>query len=95
MKPKVGVVGLGIMGGAMAEALLAEGYEVVGFDLGARDVAAAAQRRGKPLGSTRAVADAADVVIIALATVAALEDAQRRSRVQDGRAAALGSSRSK
>ena len=29
MKPTVGVIGLGIMGGAMAEALLAQDYEVV------------------------------------------------------------------
>jgi L-threonate 2-dehydrogenase len=74
-KPTVGVVGLGIMGGAMAEALLAQGYEVVGFD-----VQRAARKRlrdagGRPLDSTRAVAEAADVVILALATVAALADA--------------------
>ena len=40
MKPVVGVIGLGIMGGAMADALLAAGYKVCGYDPNA-----AAQRR--------------------------------------------------
>ena len=32
MKPVMGVIGLGIMGGAMAEVLLEAGYQVSGFD---------------------------------------------------------------
>ncbi len=72
MKPTVGVIGLGIMGGAMAEALLAAGYRVCGFDPNA-----AAQRRfkkagGKALASAAAVARNAEVVIMSLATVRAL-----------------------
>src|SRR3990172_9898423 len=75
MKPTIGVVGLGIMGGAMAETLLANGYEVFGYDL-----LPAARRRlkkagGRPLASSTAVARSAEVVITSLATVAALEDA--------------------
>ena len=31
--PRVGVVGLGIMGGTMAEAWLQQGYEVCGSDI--------------------------------------------------------------
>ena len=74
MKPVVGVVGLGIMGGAMAEALLARGYRVTGYD-----IAPAARRRlkkagGRPLASSTTVARSAEVVITSLATVAALED---------------------
>jgi 3-hydroxyisobutyrate dehydrogenase-like beta-hydroxyacid dehydrogenase len=73
MKPVVGVIGLGIMGGAMAAALVAAGYEVVGTD-----IAAAARRRlaragGRPLGSGAAVVRAADVVITSLPSVAALD----------------------
>ncbi len=75
MKPTVGVVGLGIMGGAMAAALLEQGYEVVGFDVERAALRRLRQAGGKPLGSTLAVAQAADVVIIALATVGALADA--------------------
>src|ERR1700687_4334816 len=75
MKCTIGVIGLGIMGSAMAEALLDNDYEVVGYDV----VPAARQRLnkagGKAVGSSAAVAESADVVITALATVAALDDA--------------------
>ena len=71
----LGVVGLGIMGGAMAEAFLAAGYTVYGYD----PVTSAAQRLkragGKPLGSVTEVAEQADVLISALASGDALEDA--------------------
>ncbi len=75
MKPPViGVIGLGIMGGAMAEALLAKGYKVTGHDV----VPAALRRLGKaggrPLASSAAVARSADIVITSLATVEALDD---------------------
>lgn len=74
MKPVVGVIGLGIMGRAMAEALLSKGYRVTGYD-----IAPAARRRlkkagGRPLASSTTVARSAEVVITSLATVAALED---------------------
>jgi putative dehydrogenase len=73
-KPAVGVVGLGIMGGAMAEALLAVGYEVSGYD----PLTSARQRLkkagGQPLASGAAVATRADVVIASLPTVAALDE---------------------
>jgi len=88
MKPKVGVIGLGIMGGGMAEALLESGYPVTGYD-----VAPAARRRlaragGKPARSTTAVAASADTVILALATVAALDDAAAQiASAKRGRAA--------
>ncbi len=75
MKPPIiGVIGLGIMGGAMAEALLEKGYKVTGYDI----VPAARRRLGKaggrPLASSAAVARRADIVITSLATVEALED---------------------
>ena len=36
MKPVIGVIGLGIMGGAMAKALIAAGFRVVGTDIRAK-----------------------------------------------------------
>ncbi|MCI3951246.1 MAG: mmsB [Burkholderiales bacterium] len=68
-------MGLGIMGGAMAEALLAAGYTVYGYD-----VLAPARRRlrkagGQPLASSAAVAACTDFAITSLASVAALDDA--------------------
>ena len=74
-KPTVGVIGLGIMGGAMAEALLASGYTVVGYDVRPEARQRLKRAGGKPLTSSTAVAESADILITSLATVAALNDA--------------------
>jgi 3-hydroxyisobutyrate dehydrogenase-like beta-hydroxyacid dehydrogenase len=81
----VGIVGLGIMGGAMAEALLAAGYAVTGYD-----PAAAAARRlkragGQPLRSAAEVAERARIVITSLPSSGALDAvAEEISRVRRG-----------
>src|SRR3954454_8203733 len=72
-KPAVGVIGLGIMGGAMAEALLAAGHDVVGYD-----PAPAARRRleragGHALQSSFEVAEGTRVLIMSLPSSPALE----------------------
>src|SRR5690349_8164935 len=72
-KPAVGVIGLGIMGGAMADALLSAGHQVLGYD-----PAPAAARRleragGQALGSSTAVAQRASVLITSLPSSGALE----------------------
>lgn len=73
MKPIIGVVGLGIMGGAMAEALIRASFRVVGYD-----VKAAARQRlkragGRSLPSSAAMMGEADIVISSLPSVAALD----------------------
>jgi 3-hydroxyisobutyrate dehydrogenase-like beta-hydroxyacid dehydrogenase len=78
MKHTIGVIGLGIMGGAMAEALLENGYEVVGYD-----VLSSARRRfsktgGRALASSAEVARHAPIVITSLASLAAFDDAVGR-----------------
>jgi 3-hydroxyisobutyrate dehydrogenase-like beta-hydroxyacid dehydrogenase len=78
MKPTIGVVGLGIMGGAMAEALLADGFEVIGYDVLTASRVRLKQAGGQPLPSSTAVAKGAEVLITSLATVAALDDAIER-----------------
>jgi len=70
----VGVIGLGIMGGAMAEALLAAGYAVCGFDVSRPARQRLRKARGQPLASSGAVASNAEFIITSLASVAALED---------------------
>jgi putative dehydrogenase len=75
MKPTIGVVGLGIMGGAMAEALLAGGFKVVGYDVLAAPRERLKKAGGRPLLSSTAVAGSAEVLITSLATVAALDEA--------------------
>ncbi|MBI2290062.1 MAG: NAD(P)-dependent oxidoreductase, partial [Betaproteobacteria bacterium] len=78
MKPAIGVIGLGIMGGAMAEALLAEGFKVAGYDVLALPRERLKKAGGRPLRSSTAVAASAEVVITSLATVAALDDAAEK-----------------
>ncbi len=70
----VGVIGLGIMGGMMAEALCAAGYKVVGYDPVAAARARLKKAGGRPLASATAVAAAADIVITSLAKASVLED---------------------
>jgi L-threonate 2-dehydrogenase len=74
MKPHIGIIGLGIMGGAMAEALIGADYRVCGYD-----VHPAARQRlkradGRALSTCAAVASSTDVVITSLPSVAALDD---------------------
>jgi 3-hydroxyisobutyrate dehydrogenase-like beta-hydroxyacid dehydrogenase len=78
MKPTIGVVGLGIMGGAMAEALCADAYKVVGYDVRAQPRQRLQEAGGRPLRSSTAVAASAEVLITSLATVAALDDAAEK-----------------
>ena len=54
-KGAVGIVGLGIMGGAFAENLLAAGWRVIGYDI------APARRRALARAGVEIAADAADV----------------------------------
>ncbi len=74
MDKVVGVVGLGIMGGAMAKHLRAAGFRVVGFDVSEPAKAALKALGGEVVGSPREVADAVDVAILSLPTPAALDD---------------------
>ena len=70
----VGVIGLGVMGSAMAANLVAAGHTVVGFDIdsGRRSPAAAAGVRIED--SVGAVGAASEIVIFSLPTVPALAD---------------------
>lgn len=70
----VGVIGLGIMGGAMAEALIAAGLRVVGTDPQAPARRRLKKAGGHSVSSCAAVAAEADVVITSLPSVAALDD---------------------
>ena len=72
-KQVVGVIGLGIMGGAMAEALVEAGYRVVGADVQPKARQRLKRAGGRPLGSAVAVMGEADIVIASLPSVAALD----------------------
>jgi putative dehydrogenase len=69
----IGIVGLGIMGSAMARNLLSNGYAVVGYDPSDEAADRLCSAGGEALSSARAVAQRADVLIISLPTVAVFE----------------------
>ncbi|MBU6269728.1 MAG: NAD-binding protein [Betaproteobacteria bacterium] len=69
----VGVIGVGIMGGAMVRHLVAAGFPVVGHDVDARAMATLAELGGQPAASAAEVAARCPVVISSLPSVAALE----------------------
>lgn len=62
----VGFVGLGNMGGPMAAGLVAAGHRVIGYDLSAASLEAAARTGVEPAASAAATAAGADVVITML-----------------------------
>jgi len=65
-KPKIGFIGLGIMGRPMAKNLMKAGYELVVYDIVPAGVEDVAKAGAKPAGSNREVAEASDVVITML-----------------------------
>jgi L-threonate 2-dehydrogenase len=62
----VGVIGLGLMGGAMAGNLVAGGWRVVGYDIDAKAMAAARQKGVEVVEDAAAVAAAASDIITSL-----------------------------
>ncbi len=73
MTSKVGVVGLGIMGGAMARNLLADGIEVAGYDPAEPAASVFRQAGGTLASSPLEVGRAADLVLVSVASSAALK----------------------
>jgi len=71
-KEIVGVVGLGIMGSAMAANLVRSGFRVAGYDPVPEASRQLKKAGGEPLKETRDVADAAATIITSLPTAGAL-----------------------
>lgn len=70
----VGVIGLGIMGLAYARNLINAGFEVIGTDIEQSRLDQLEALGGHPVQSAGAVGDGSDVVLVALASVAAFSD---------------------
>lgn len=68
----IGIIGLGIMGGIMAETLLMNDFAVCGYDVAADAMKRLKNAQGRPLKSVREVILESDVVITSLATSQAL-----------------------
>lgn len=69
----VGFVGVGRMGGPMAQRLLAAGYAVTAFDTSADALKPVTENGGKAVDSAEAVASAAEIVLVSLPTPDILE----------------------
>jgi len=66
MTAKIGLVGLGLVGTAMAERLLAEQFKVVGFDIDSTKCEHLEQLGGKAVSNPAQVAEQADRVVLSL-----------------------------
>jgi 2-hydroxy-3-oxopropionate reductase len=62
----VGVVGLGLLGEALARRLLNAGFEVVGFDIDPAKTARLAELGGRPAVSVAAVAESCQPIVLAV-----------------------------
>ena len=74
MSERIGVIGLGVMGSAMARNLLSAGHQVLGFDIDPARCSTFVDIGGEAAGSAGDVARAADVVVLSLPTVLALAE---------------------
>lgn len=72
MTGTVGIIGVGVMGSAMATNLLARGFDVIGYDIEADALVALEARGGDRASSVTEVARKAEVVLLSLPTAEAL-----------------------
>lgn len=66
--PRVGIIGLGLVGSALAERLLKAGYEVAGYDTRELPKQALSQLGGQPLASAGEVAAICETILFSLPT---------------------------
>jgi 3-hydroxyisobutyrate dehydrogenase len=74
-KPVVGVIGLGLMGSAIAQRLIETGHTVAGYDIVAAKLAATAVHGVRPCGSPAEVAHASNIVLMSVTSTKAVEEA--------------------
>jgi len=77
MDKTVGIVGLGIMGGAIARNLIERGWHVIGFDIDASRRAELAQMGGTVAPNVNHISRDAPVILTSLPTPAAVEAVAR------------------
>ncbi|MGB7005487.1 MAG: NAD(P)-dependent oxidoreductase [Pseudolabrys sp.] len=77
-KGTVGVIGLGIMGGAFAKNLVAAGWRVIGYDISAANRREAKRAGVEPVNDAAEVAAAAPIILTSLPKPQALMDTVQR-----------------
>ena len=75
MALRIGLIGLGIMGSAYAANLIAAGFATCAYDVESGALERYRMRGGRAAASPKEVAENSDVVIVALASPAAIESA--------------------
>jgi putative dehydrogenase len=83
-KGRVGIVGLGIMGGAFAKNLAADGWQVAGFDIDPAQCRKAARTGVEIAANGSALAQSVPVIITSLAEPQALHDTVRAVTMANG-----------
>ena len=74
-KPRIGFIGLGLMGQAFTRHLCGLGYTVTGYDLAADKIAAAAEHGVVPASSPAELTDRADMVLLCVTSTDAVRQA--------------------
>jgi L-threonate 2-dehydrogenase len=77
---KTGIIGVGIMGSAIARNLIAAGLPVVGFDVAPERRKLLAEMGGEAAGSAAEVAAGAEIVLTSLPSIAALDETAKALR---------------
>ncbi len=83
MPDPIGVIGLGVMGSAMARNLIEAGHEVLGLDIDPARVSPFADIGGEPMRSADEIAALSDLMIFSLPTTAALSSVAAEIAEQD------------
>ena len=73
MASRIGIIGIGLLGSALAERLLRADFEVVGFDLDPARMSEFADGGGQPCDNARQVAASSDRVLLSLPDSPAVE----------------------
>jgi len=74
MKPKLGLIGLGNIGEPMCRKLIEEDYEVLVYDVNRQTMTGLEDTAAEPAKSPKALASAADVVLLSLPNSAVVEE---------------------
>jgi 3-hydroxyisobutyrate dehydrogenase-like beta-hydroxyacid dehydrogenase len=80
-KPNIGVIGLGLLGQALADRLLKAQFPVTGYDLDPAKTASLAEQGGTPARSGAAVAEGCQIILLAVFSTEQVESVLERELI--------------